>query len=190
MVSRHGTPDPSACAETGMTLSGVAVAMRKSTESCWTSCEVTVAARAEDDWLSCEMISTEYFLPPIVRPLASAARTWPSTYPFDWVNTDSCPVSGLTKPIFIVPPDPDPVPVDAVEEPADFRALEQPARPTAPTAPAAPAAPRKTRLLKRPPWPPGFAESVICFSPHVRSRQANAHVASLSARPAGAVLHY
>jgi len=41
--------------------------------------EATVAARAEDDWLSPAMISTEYFLPPTVIPLASAARTWPST---------------------------------------------------------------------------------------------------------------
>ena len=108
-----------------MTVSGVAVAMRKSTLSCWTSCEATVAARAEEDWLSVEMMSTEYFLPPIVRPLASALRTWPRTYPFDWVKTDSWPVSGLTKPIFIVPPEPEPepvlVPVPVPVEPADFR---------------------------------------------------------------------
>ena len=89
MVSRHGTPDASAWAETGMTVSGVAVARRKSTESCCTSWAATAAARAEDDWLSAEMISTEYFLPPMVRPLASADRTWPSTYAFDWVKTDS-----------------------------------------------------------------------------------------------------
>ena len=79
MVSTQGTPEASACAETGMTVSGVAVAMRKSTPSCCTSWEATVAARAEEDWLSWAMISTEYFLPPTVRPLASAERTWPST---------------------------------------------------------------------------------------------------------------
>ena len=50
-----------------------------STESCCTIWDATDAARAEDDWLSPAMISTEYFLPPIVRPLASAALTWPST---------------------------------------------------------------------------------------------------------------
>ena len=50
-----------------------------STESCCTIWDATDAARAEDDWLSPAMISTEYFLPPIVSPLASAARTWPST---------------------------------------------------------------------------------------------------------------
>src|SRR5262249_46347802 len=82
----------------------VAVPIRKSTASCCTSWDVTAAARAEEDWLSTAMISTVYFLPPTVSPLASAERTWPSTYPLDWVNTDSCPVSGLTKPILMVPP--------------------------------------------------------------------------------------
>jgi hypothetical protein len=62
-----------------MTVSGVAVAMSMSTCCCWTSWEATVAARAEEDWLSAAMISTLYFLPPMVRPLASALRTWPST---------------------------------------------------------------------------------------------------------------
>src|SRR5271155_2623008 len=103
MVSTHGTPEASAWEETGMTVSGVAVAMRTSTESCCTIWAATAAARAEDDWLSPEMISTEYFLPPIVSPLARAARTWPSTYPLDWVNTESGPVSGLMNPIFILP---------------------------------------------------------------------------------------
>ena len=79
MVSTQGTPEALACADTVMTVSGVAVPMRKSTPLCWTSCEATVAARAEEDWLSAAMISTEYFLPPMVRPLASAERTWPST---------------------------------------------------------------------------------------------------------------
>ena len=72
-----------------MTVSGVAVAMSTSTESCCTICAATAAARAEDDWLSPEMICTEYFLPPTVSPLASAERTWPSTNPLDWVNTES-----------------------------------------------------------------------------------------------------
>ena len=58
-----------------MTVSGVAVARKKSTESCCTICDATVAARAEDDWLSALMICTWYFLPPIVSPLASAERT-------------------------------------------------------------------------------------------------------------------
>jgi hypothetical protein len=79
MVRTQGTPEASACADTGMTVSGVAVPMRKSTEFCCTSWDATVAARAEEDWLSAAMISTEYFLPPMVRPLASAERTWPST---------------------------------------------------------------------------------------------------------------
>src|SRR5580658_7849881 len=144
MVSRHGTPEASACAETGMTVSGVAVASRKSTPSCWTSCAATVAARAEEDWLSWLMISTAYFLPPIVSPLRRALRTWASTNPFDWVNTDSWPVSGLMKPILIVPPLALPAP-DELGVLADFRALEQPATPAAPIAPAAP---RKLRLLR------------------------------------------
>jgi hypothetical protein len=75
MVKTHGTPEASAWAETGITVSGVAVASRKSTESWCTICDATAAARAEDDWLSPEMMSTEYFLPPIVSPLASAERT-------------------------------------------------------------------------------------------------------------------
>src|SRR5262249_10592411 len=106
-------------------------------------------------------ISTEYFLPPMVRPLASAMRTWPSTYPFDWVNTESCPVTGLMKPILIVPPDTDP-PDEAGEE-AVFSELEQPASPPPAAMPAAaPAAvPRKPRLLRR----PLLLRSVICFSP-------------------------
>src|SRR5215469_13299068 len=137
MVSTHGTPDDSASAETGMTVSGVAVASRKSTESCCTICDATAAARADDDWLSPVTISTEYFLPPIVRPLASAARTWPSTYPLDWVNTESAPVSGLMNPILMVPPDPPPDPVDALElEPAS--PLEQAASPPPSAVPIAP----------------------------------------------------
>src|SRR5215470_11094126 len=148
MVSMQGTPEASACDETGMTVSGVAVPMRKSTWFCCTSWDVTVAARAEEDWLSTAMIWTEYFLPPTVSPLASAERTWPSTYPLDWVNTDSWPVSGLTKPILMVPPEA--APLDAGDDEVCFSALEQPARPAAAAAPAAPATPRKPRLLIRP----------------------------------------
>src|SRR5439155_13720 len=48
MVRTQGTPDASACADTGMTVSGVAVPMRKSTPLCWTSWEATVAGRAEE----------------------------------------------------------------------------------------------------------------------------------------------
>src|ERR1700728_3240971 len=142
MVSTHGTPEASAWDETGITVSGVAVARRKSTESCCTICDATVAARAEDDWLSPEMISTAYFLPPMVSPLASADRTRLSTYPLDWVNTDSSPVSGLMNPIFIVPPDAE------LGEVELFNAREQPAtRPASPPPRATPAAPRKLRLL-------------------------------------------
>src|SRR5215469_2128310 len=140
MVSTHGTPDDSASAETGITVSGVAVASRKSTESCCTICDATAAARSDDDWLSPVMTSTEYFLPPIVSPLASAARTCPSTYPLDWVNTESAPVSGLMNPIFIVPPDPPPPdPVDVLElEPAS-----PPEHAASPPPSAIPVAPRK-----------------------------------------------
>src|SRR5580658_11276376 len=137
MVKTHGTPEASAWAETGITVSGVAVASRKSTESCCTICDATAAARADDDWLSPEMMSTEYFLPPIVSPLASAERTWLSTYPLDWVNTESSPVSGLMNPIFIVPPD------EELGEVEDFSALEQPARLASPPPTARPVAPRK-----------------------------------------------
>src|SRR5882724_12435951 len=45
MVSTQGTPAASACADTGMTVSGVAVASRKSTCCCWTSWDATVAAQ-------------------------------------------------------------------------------------------------------------------------------------------------
>jgi len=62
-----------------MTVSGVAAASRKFTWSCWISCEAAVAAPSELDWLSLVMISTLYFLPPMVSPLASAERTLPST---------------------------------------------------------------------------------------------------------------
>src|SRR5262249_25685997 len=159
--STHGTPEASACAETGMTVSGVAVASRKSTLSCWTSCEATAAARAEEDWLSWAMISTEYFLPPMVRPLASAMRTWPSTYPFDGVTRERGRVAGLMKPILMVPPAP--APPDEAGEEAVFSELEQPASPPPAAMPAAaPAAvPRKPRLLRR----PLLLRSVICFSP-------------------------
>ena len=133
------------------------MASRRSTESCCTICEATAAARADDDWLSPEMMSTEYFLPPIVSPLASDARTWLSTYPLDWVKTESSPVSGLMNPIFIVPPDVE------LGEPDDFSALEQPARPASPPPTARPVAPRKPRLVS---WLrlPLSAESVIARS--------------------------
>src|SRR6202050_6000 len=98
MVSTHATPDASAWEETGITVSGVAVASRRSTESCCTICEATAAARADDDWLSPEMMSTEYFLPPIVSPFASDARTWLRTYPLDWVKTERSPGYGAIKP--------------------------------------------------------------------------------------------
>src|SRR3984885_678926 len=157
MVSTHGTPEASAWEETGIPVSGVAVASRRSTESCCTICDATAAARADDDWLSPEMMSTEYFLPPIVSPFASDERTWLSTYPLDWVKTESCPVSGLMNPIFIVPPDVEP------GEPDNFSALEQPARPARPPPTARPVAPRKPRLVS---WLclPLSAESVIVRS--------------------------
>src|ERR1700761_7859243 len=47
------------------------------------------------------MISTLYFLPPEVRPLASALRARPSTYGSPSPKPPSGPLRGLTKPILI-----------------------------------------------------------------------------------------
>ncbi len=84
----------------------------------------------------------------------------------DWVNTESWPVCGLTKPILMVPPEAEP-PALAVDVEVCLSALEQPA---SPPAAAMPAAPRKPRLLRKP-----LLWSVT---------------GSLSVRPAAAVLHY
>ena len=96
MVPRHGTWALSHWSDTGLTVSGADVVSMMSTLFWVISCWATWAARVSLDWLSAVKISTWYFLPPTVRPLASAARTLPSTNGSDEVNAASGPVRGLT----------------------------------------------------------------------------------------------
>ncbi len=79
-----------------MTVSGADVVSMMSTLFWVISCWATWAARVSLDWLSAVKISILYFLPPAVRPLASAARTLLSTNGSDEVNAASGPVRGLT----------------------------------------------------------------------------------------------
>src|SRR4029077_16743913 len=81
------------------------------------------------DWLSAVKISTVYFFPPIVRPLANASRTFFSTNGFAVANAASGPVTGLMKPILMVP---------VVVELPPLRPLLQAASPS-PAAPRYPA---------------------------------------------------
>jgi hypothetical protein len=102
------------------------------------SCWATWAARESLDWLSAVKISTVYFFPPMVRPLANASRTFFSTNGFAVANAASGPVTGLMKPIFMVP---------VLVELPPLRPLLQAARPS-PAAPAIP--PTKARRLRDP----------------------------------------
>jgi hypothetical protein len=102
------------------------------------SCWATWAARESLDWLSAVKISTVYFFPPMARPLANASRTFFSTNGFAVANAASGPVTGLMKPIFMVP---------VLVELPPLRPLLQAARPS-PAAPAIP--PTKARRLRDP----------------------------------------
>jgi hypothetical protein len=104
------------------------------------SCWATWAARESLDWLSAVKISTVYFFPPMARPLANASRTFFSTNGFAVANAASGPVTGLMKPIFMVP---------VLVELPPLRPLLQAARPS-PAAPVIP--PTKARRLS--PGPP------------------------------------
>jgi hypothetical protein len=99
------------------------------------SCWATWAARESLDWLSPVTISIRYFFPPMVRPLANASRTFFSTNGYAVAKAASGPVTGLMKPILMVPV--------GVEVPP-LRPLLQAASPS-PAAPATP--PTKARRL-------------------------------------------
>ena len=69
-METHGTPAASQASETGLTTSGVEVVSIRSTLSLLISAFANWLARAGSDCESLSMISTLYFLPPDVRPLA------------------------------------------------------------------------------------------------------------------------
>ena len=140
IVPMQGTCAASHWSETGFTVSGAEVVSMMSTLFWVISCWATWAARESLDWLSAVKISTVYFFPPIVRPLANASRTFFSTNGFAVANAASGPVMGLMKPIFMVP---------VLVELPPLRPLLQAARPS-PAAPAIP--PTKARRLS--PGPP------------------------------------
>ena len=135
IVPMQGTCAASHWSETGFTVSGAEVVSMMSTLFWVISCWATWAARESLDWLSAVKISTVYFFPPMVRPLANASRTFFSTNGFAVANAASGPVTGLMKPIFMVP---------VLVELPPLRPLLQAARPS-PAAPAIP--PTKARRL-------------------------------------------
>jgi hypothetical protein len=130
----HGTCAASHWSDTGFTVSGADVASMMSTLSWVISCWATWAARESLDWLSAVTISTRYFFPPMVRPLANASRTFFSTNGFAVAKAASGPVIGLTKPILTVP---------AAELVEPLRPLLQPVTRPAPARPASPAKARR-----------------------------------------------
>ena len=103
IVPMQGTCAASHWSETGFTVSGAEVVSMMSTLFWVISCWATWAARESLDWLSAVKISTVYFFPPMVRPLANASRTFFSTNGFAVANAASGPVTGLMKPILMVP---------------------------------------------------------------------------------------
>src|SRR5438477_13038420 len=97
----QGTPAASDASDTGLTVSGVEVASMRSTFGPWIRSLATWAATDGVDWPSLLMISTEYFLPPIVSPSTNALRARLITYGSGSPNPAAAPVIGLTKPILI-----------------------------------------------------------------------------------------
>jgi hypothetical protein len=78
-VEMHGTPAASHASETGLTTSGVEVTSIRSILSLLINALANWLARDGSDCESLSMISTVYFLPPAVSPLANALRARPST---------------------------------------------------------------------------------------------------------------
>ena len=104
-----------------------------STWFCWISCSATCPALVGLDWLSWVTMLILYVFLPILIPFLNdwVRLIWLSTYSSPEANPASWPVSGVMKPIVMVPVL-DAVPVPLSPEP---QALRNPPAPTA-SAPA------------------------------------------------------